>query len=137
MDPNKWYSKPTATVSSHSFPSLAHHSSCSNRFVPSSSPLHSSLHSLSLPSHPLPQGPQPQPQLTSLLQCLLLTTSLQRATRRIFFFFFFRAIPKAYGGSQARGLIGDTAVGLHHSHSHTGSEPCLPPTPQFTATLDP
>ena len=37
----------------------------------------------------------------------------------------------------ARGLIGAAAVGLHHSHSHTGSEPCLQPTPQFMATPDP
>ena len=35
----------------------------------------------------------------------------------------------AYGGSQARGLIGATAAGLRHSHSSSGSEPCLQPTP--------
>ena len=29
----------------------------------------------------------------------------------------------AYGTSQARGLIGPTAAGLHHSHSHARSEP--------------
>ena len=36
-----------------------------------------------------------------------------------FFFCFclFRAEPTACGGSQARGLIGATAAGLHHSHS--------------------
>ena len=28
----------------------------------------------------------------------------------------------AYGGSQARGLIGAVAAGLHHSHSNVGSE---------------
>ena len=33
------------------------------------------------------------------------------------FFLLFRAAPEAYGGSQARGLIGATAAGLHHSHS--------------------
>ena len=44
-----------------------------------------------------------------------------------FFFFLFRAIPMAYGGSQARGLIRATAAGLHHSNSR--SEPCLQPTP--------
>ena len=27
----------------------------------------------------------------------------------------------AHGGSQARGLIGALATGLHHSHSHMGS----------------
>ena len=34
-----------------------------------------------------------------------------------FLFFFFRASPTAYGDSQARGQIGATAAGLHHSHS--------------------
>ena len=28
----------------------------------------------------------------------------------------------AYGGSQIRGRLGATAVGLHHSHSNAGSE---------------
>ena len=28
-------------------------------------------------------------------------------------------------------------TGLRHSHSHTGSELCLPPTPQLTAMPDP
>ena len=47
----------------------------------------------------------------------------------IFFFFLvfclFRAAPEAYGGFQARGLIGAVAFGLHHSHSNVGSKPCL------------
>ena len=60
-------------------------------------------------------------------------------TNRVFFggvsFFlglFFRAVPAAYGGSQARGLTGAVAAGLHHSHSHsnTGSKPRLQPTPR-------
>ena len=61
----------------------------------------------------------------------------------LLFFFFFglfafsRVAPTAYGGSQARGRIGTIATCLRHSHSNTGSEPCLRPTPQFTATLDP
>ena len=42
----------------------------------------------------------------------------------------------AYGCSQARGLIGAVAAGLCHSHSNTGSEPCLRPTPQLIAMLD-
>ena len=43
--------------------------------------------------------------------------------REIFFFFlFFKAAPRAHGGSQARGLIGATATGLHHSHSNTRSK---------------
>ena len=44
--------------------------------------------------------------------------------------------PAAYGGSQARGLIGAVATGLHQSHSNAGSEPRLQPTPQLTATPD-
>ena len=46
----------------------------------------------------------------------------------IFCFLLFRAAPVAYGVSQARGQIGATAAGLHHSHSNTGSEPHLRPT---------
>ena len=46
------------------------------------------------------------------------------------------AAPAAYGGSQARGLIGAVATGLHQSHSNAGSEPRLQPTPQLTATPD-
>ena len=58
----------------------------------------------------------------------------------LFFFFGLFAISwvasTAYGGSQARGLIGAVAAGLHQSHSNAGSELCLQPTPQLTATLD-
>ena len=43
----------------------------------------------------------------------------------------------AYGGTQARGLMGATAAGQHHSHSNAGSESCLRPTSQLTATPDP
>ena len=39
----------------------------------------------------------------------------------ISFFVFFRAIPAAYGGSQARGPIGAVASGLHRSHSNARS----------------
>ena len=35
------------------------------------------------------------------------------------------AAPMAYGGSQARGLIGAVDAGLRQSHSNTGSEPLL------------
>ena len=52
-------------------------------------------------------------------------------------FAFSRAAPMAYGGSQARGLIGAAAASLHQSHSNSGSEPRLQPTPQVTATPDP
>ena len=61
----------------------------------------------------------------------------------LFYFIFFclfaisRAAPEAYGGSQARGLMGVVAAGLHQSHSNAGSEPSLLPTPQLVATLDP
>ena len=48
-----------------------------------------------------------------------------------------RAAPAAYGGSQARGRIGALAAGLRHSHSNSGFEPRLRPTPQLTATPDP
>ena len=43
----------------------------------------------------------------------------------------------AYGDSQARGPIGAAATGLCHSHSHLRSKPCLQPTSQLMAMLDP
>ena len=57
----------------------------------------------------------------------------------IYFFIFclFRAIPMAFGGSQARGRIRTVAAGLHHSHSNARSELRLQPTPQPTAMPDP
>ena len=48
-----------------------------------------------------------------------------------------RAASAAYGGSQARGLIGAVAAGLHQSHSNSGSELCLRLTPQLTGMPDP
>ena len=54
----------------------------------------------------------------------------------IFFFAISWATPAAYGGSQARGLIGAVAASLRQSHSNAGSKPCLQPTPQLTATPD-
>ena len=54
-----------------------------------------------------------------------------------FSFCLFRAAPGAYGSSQVRGQLGAVAAGLHHSHSHTRSEPHLQPTPQLMATLAP
>ena len=56
----------------------------------------------------------------------------------IYFFCLFAiswGAPAAYGGSQARGLIGAVAASLRQSHSNTGSALCLQP-PQFTATPD-
>ena len=55
----------------------------------------------------------------------------------IFYNFFFKAAPMAHGISQARGGMGAIAVGLHHRHRNTRSEPLLRPTPQLTATPDP
>ena len=46
-------------------------------------------------------------------------------------FFFSGAVLAAYGSFQAESWISAIAVG--HSHSNSGSEPCLPPTPQLTA----
>ena len=43
----------------------------------------------------------------------------------------------AYGGSQARSLVGAAPAGLRHSHSNVGSELCLWPIPQLKAALDP
>ena len=40
-------------------------------------------------------------------------------------FVLFRAASEAYGGSQARGLIGAVATSLHQSHSNARSEPRL------------
>ena len=45
----------------------------------------------------------------------------------------FRATPAAYGSSQARGRMGAAAAGQCHSHSNSGSEPHLQPTPQLMA----
>ena len=42
-----------------------------------------------------------------------------------FVLFFFRAVPRAYGSSQARGQLGAVAAGLCHRHSNTRSELCL------------
>ena len=55
----------------------------------------------------------------------------------MFLFFCLSRGPKAYGGSQASGLIGAIAAGLHHSHSNVGPEMHLRPTPQLMATPDP
>ena len=49
----------------------------------------------------------------------------------------FKATPAAYGSSQAKGRNGAIATGLHHSHSNSGSKPCLQPTPQFMEVPDP
>ena len=71
--------------------------------------------------------------------------SLEGVGKNLFLFSFFlsfliafsRAAPSPYGGSQARGLIGAVASDLRQGHSNAGSEPCLQPTPQLTATPGP
>ena len=58
----------------------------------------------------------------------------------MFFFFFLpflEPLPSAYGGTQAKGLIGAVVAGLRQSHSIVGSEPYLQPTPWLTAMPDP
>ena len=45
--------------------------------------------------------------------------------QKFFWYFIFRAALAAYGSFQARGQIEAAAAGLHHSHSHAGSKPCL------------
>jgi len=45
--------------------------------------------------------------------------------------------PTVYGGSQARSPIGAVATGLCQSHSNSGCEPLLRPTPQLMAMPDP
>ena len=58
----------------------------------------------------------------------------------LFFFFLFAflgALRMAYGGSQARGLIGAVAADLHQSQSNVGSKPHLRPTPQLMVMPDP
>ena len=55
----------------------------------------------------------------------------------LFFVFYFRVTLVAYASYQARGQIRAITAGLRHSHSNTGSEVRLPPTPQLMAMLDP
>ena len=55
----------------------------------------------------------------------------------IFFSFFPMAPPVAYGNFQTKGQIRAAAVGLHHSHGNTISEPHLQPMLKLVATLGP
>ena len=57
------------------------------------------------------------------MRCLVTCSKSQLYFMLLFFFAFFGGggAPVAYGSYQARGQIGATAVGLHHSHSNLGS----------------
>ena len=68
--------------------------------------------------------------------CLDMASFVFQSRISFFFFFFFplfKAVPAAYGSSQARGGIRALAASLYHSHSNTGSKPCLRPAPQLVA----
>ena len=54
-----------------------------------------------------------------------------------FCFLFFVFVCLGFFQGCTHGEIGAVAAGLHHSHSNIGSELCLWPTPQLTATMDP
>ena len=80
------------------------------------------------------------PQITEIIiknEAIFVDEIFHLLKLTFFFFLLFRAAPAAYGGSQARGLMGVAAASLHHSHSNAGSEPHLEPTPQLTAVSDP
>ena len=75
---------------------------------------------------------------------LTIKISIQEEEDRTILFYLFilsiclpGATAVAYGGSQARGLIGDVATSLSQSHSNMGSELCLQNTPQLKAMPDP
>ena len=78
-------------------------------------------------------------KVISSLACAVYIQKVYYPLKAIFFFFFVfsRAMPAAYGGSRARGLIRAVASTLHHSHSNAGSKLHLQPTPQFTVMPDP
>ena len=62
-----------------------------------------------------------QPEIFSNLPSDM-SSSLTDEFGFLFVCLFFRAVPLACKDSQARGRIGTTAAGLHHSHSNAGSE---------------
>ena len=64
----------------------------------------------------------------------MLSSDSHRINTLFFFSSFSRAVPTAYGGSQARGPIGAVAYGLHHSHSSSESEPQLMAVPDLLPT---
>ena len=68
---------------------------------------------------------KPQSLLSKILRVLkgtlFLKDHLATGEKKSFFLCLFRATSEAYGGSQARGLTGAVAAGLHHSHSNARS----------------
>ena len=91
-----------------------------------------------------PICPLLDPSSSSVICCYPHVSGNEKCFRVTFLFFSFLfclfviswAAPVAYGGSQARGLIGAVATGLCQGHSNVGSKPWLQPTSQLTATLD-
>ena len=74
---------------------------------------------------------------TRVLQCPSLPSFLPLSFLPPFLSSFFQPTSVAYGSFQPWGWIRASAPGLCYSHSSSGSEPHLWPTPQLTATLDP
>ena len=94
----------------------------------------------------IPQCAYANPKLPVLLRQFTLILKLCGGGESYFLYYYyyyyyyfclFRAIPMAYGGSQARCPVGAVVTGLCHSHSNAGYEPHLQTIPQLTATPDP
>ena len=62
---------------------------------------------------------------------------LVNCSQSVLFFFFQGHTDGIWKFPQAKGQIVAIASSLHHSHSQAGSQLCLRPTPQLTATPDP
>ena len=99
-------------------------------------------------SRKMPSGEQTLLENLSLVGCFITELLVHHSEWRkedmedsffSFFFWllsFFRAALAACG-SQAKGLIGAVATGLHHSHSNARFKLNLQHTPHLMATLDP
>ena len=72
-------------------------------------------------------------------QVKIIFSPLETKKPRLFFFFFvFLGLHQEHTvGCQAGGQVGAIVAGLCHSHSNEGSELCLRPTPELTATPNP
>ena len=94
---------------------------------------------------------KPFPSMNSLVlskcefvaKCFLALEALETFCFTVYFLSFFVCVFCLLRASRPmevprlQGRIKAIAAGLHHSHSNTGSEPPLRPTPQLTATPDP